>query len=159
LLQNHPLPRLKLICTGHQTEYFNYLKALRTELQLEDKVEFKGVVSDAELKRLYKECLGVVVPTKYEAGSFPLMEAIAQTIPVICSNTTSLPDTIKDERFVFDPDDVTGMSKMMKQLILNEQYRKSNIYNSKVIRDSVVNQKIDLHLEKLLSKLSSEVRS
>ncbi len=143
LQTRHPKSeKLRLICTGHKTEYFNELVQFISENQLEAFIEFKGVVSDSELKALYQQCLAVVVPTRYEAGSFPLMEAIAQAIPVICSNVTSLPETIADDRFTFDPDNVDDIADKMKKIAFDKTYRENNISNSLKIRNTVMNQPI-----------------
>ena len=150
LLSREALPKLKLICTGHQTAYYSQIEALIKDLKLVDKVLFKGVVSDSELKQLYSKCIGVVVPTKYEAGSFPLMESIAQTIPVICSNVTSLPDTVRDKRFVFNPNDLSEMASIMRRLILDEEFRALSVANSVRIRSSILNQDIKSKIELIL---------
>lgn len=147
--------KIKLFCTGHKTEYLDEIKSAVKELRLESSVKFLGIVSDTRLKELYQDCLGVVVPTKYEAGSFPLMEAIAQEIPVICSNVTSLPDTIQNLKFVFDPDNLEEMSSMMTKLIRDPSYITENIENSKSIRASIVDQPLTEKLEIILNNALS----
>ncbi len=74
--------------------------------------------------------MGVVVPSLYEAGSFPLMESIFLNVPVICSNVTSLPDTIGDDDFIFDPTDSSSLKNKLKQLWLDENFRKKSLANS-----------------------------
>ena len=124
---------IKLVLTGNPTKYYDdvllpYIK----ENKLEERVFHLGVVSDKELFALYHSCKAVVVPTLYEAGSFPLMESILMNIPVVCSNVTSLPETIGNIKFVFDPMNISDMKNKIKLIWSNEEYRKANITLLKV---------------------------
>ena len=71
-----------------------------------------------------------MIPTKYEAGSAPLYEAMRYSVPVICSNVTSLPNTIVDEEFIFNPDDVAEIGGKIKRMLTEEDFRVRNIENS-----------------------------
>jgi len=126
----------KLICTGALTPYYKEIQSLMLELELgDDQVEFRGVVSEEELFSLYMHCQAVVVPTKYEAGSFPLIESIFLERPVICSDVTSLPETIGDTRFTFDPDDVQALADLIHVLMTDADYLKAAVENSKSMQE------------------------
>ncbi|MFM6269887.1 MAG: glycosyltransferase, partial [Dolichospermum sp.] len=79
---------------------------------------------------LYKNCALVVVPTLYEAGSFPLLEAMFLEVPVICSSVTSLPETIGDSRFIFDPLNIEEMGNLIVNMLNDEPLRMANIKNN-----------------------------
>lgn len=130
-------PHIHLICTGHQTEYYtSRIKPFIEARGIADKIKFVGIVSDEELFELYHNCRAVVVPTLYEAGSFPLVESILMGIPVICSNVTSLPETIGDDRFVFDPIDIEDIADKIKRIWSDDIYRNENIA---LIKNQAVN--------------------
>lgn len=115
---------INLVCTGDKTEYyFNVLEEYIAENKLSNIVDFKGIVTNQELYSLYKNCIGVVIPTLYEAGSFPLYEAILLNVPVICSNTTSLPETIKNEEYIFDTNSVSELKLKIQKLYFEEEFR------------------------------------
>ena len=123
---------LKVVCTGHKTSYFDsILKSYIDKEGLSGQVIFTGVVNEQELYSTYKTCAGVVVPTLYEAGSFPLVESILLDVPVICSNVTSLPETIDNDAFVFNPTDVQELSSMLLRLWSDETFRGMSIANCK----------------------------
>ena len=122
---------IPLICTGKQTEYMNILQNLIEESGLKDLVHFLGIVPDNDLYNLYKYARLVVIPTLYEAGSGPLIEAMRYQIPVICSDVTSLPDTIGDRRFIFNPKVPEDIADKIEQLYDNETLRQENKENSK----------------------------
>ncbi len=122
--------KLPLVCTGKKTDYYSTLHELVKELDLEEQVYFLDLVPENDLYNLYKYSRLTVIPTLYEAGSGPLIEAMRYQIPVICSNVTSLPDTIGDTRFVFDPQSPEGIADKIEQLYMDVELRRENIENS-----------------------------
>ncbi|MEO0311637.1 MAG: hypothetical protein RIQ89_1294 [Bacteroidota bacterium] len=123
---------VKLICTGHQTPYYNeVIFPLINSLKLEDQVKFLGLVPRKKLLEFYKFCRLVVVPTKYEAGSFPLMEAVSLGVPVICSAVTSLPSVLRFNSYMFNPNDVGEIAIKLNHFLSNPQALESNAKDSK----------------------------
>lgn len=130
-VQLRHFPHLRLICTGGiNHHYHGEVLAKVKSLGLEDSVVFAGIVPEDELCWLYRHTALVTIPTKYEAGSFPLFESILLGAPVICSDVTSLPETINERRFVFDPDDAEALSMLIFRMISDASFRQDNIVNS-----------------------------
>ncbi len=125
------------------------------KLNLHNQVSFLGVVEENILYSLYKQAIGVVVPTLYEAGSFPLMESILLNVPVICSNVTSLPETIGNIKFVFDPEDIIDFSEKIIQLWKDQEFRKDNLNQLKLQADILAKNDPFPILQKLYKKLSA----
>lgn len=121
---------IQLVCTGKKNNYYEQLNQYIMENNLENNIKFLGFVSDEELSQLYIKSMLVVIPTLYEAGSFPLFEAMTLNVPVICSNVTSLPETIGDNRFIFDPYSVEDIAEKIMQMIENKDLCNENITNS-----------------------------
>ena len=125
------IPQLSLVCTGNKTEYITILEKKIIELGLKNCVSFLGVVPEEDLIGLYKNSGLVVIPTLYEAGSGPLYEAMRYKVPVICAETTSLPDTINNPKYVFNPNDVENLSELIIKMMTNDNEMIDNIANSK----------------------------
>lgn len=124
--------KLSLVCTGQKLpDYFPVIEEELKKLGLDDSVRFTGYIPEADVKALLKGAALAVIPTLYEAGSFPLIEAMSFEVPVICSNVTSLPDTIGDERFVFDPANTESIAAKIALMLNDEKLRAENIVNSK----------------------------
>lgn len=122
---------LKLICTGGTAHHYHAeVLAQVDEMNLSDAVLFSGIVPEDELRWLYEQAALVTIPTKYEAGSFPLYEAMLLGSPVICSHVTSLPETIGDRRFVFDPDDSEALANLIVRMLTDTVFRQENLANS-----------------------------
>jgi glycosyltransferase involved in cell wall biosynthesis len=118
---------LRLICTGHPNDYQQVIIARAEELGVSDAVFFSGIVPEDELAWLYRHSALVTIPTEYEAGSFPLIEAVLLGVPVICSDVTSLPETIGDRRFTFSPDDVDALSDLIFLMLTDAVFRQENV--------------------------------
>ena len=118
------------MCTGNKTEYITILKKM-LKLGLKNSVKFLGIVPEEDLIGLYKNSELVVIPTLYEAGSGPLYEAMRYNVPVICANTTSLPDTINNPKYVFNPNDVNNLSVLIIKMLTDDNEMRDNITNSK----------------------------
>jgi glycosyltransferase involved in cell wall biosynthesis len=118
------------VSTGYQTSYYKTIEVKVNELGLADQVLFTGLVSDADLMGLFKMASLVVIPTLYEAGSGPLFEAIRYQVPVICSNVTSLPDTIKNDEFVFDPLNYDQIAGLIETALSDNAFIERNKQNS-----------------------------
>ena len=101
------------------------------ELGLVDQVTFLGFVSPMELRGLYKLCRGVVIPTKFEAASFPLWEAFMIGVPVACSNVTSLPEQAGESALLFDPDKPEEIARQIHRLWTDEKLRDELIERGK----------------------------
>jgi glycosyltransferase involved in cell wall biosynthesis len=123
--------KVYLVCSGRKSSYYNELEIFIEDNNLQDQVSFLGFISIQELYSLYRYTALVVIPTIYEAGSFPLFEAMSIGSPVICSRTTSLPETIGDDRFTFDPNSIEEMELKISEMLNNKELKRMNIENSK----------------------------
>lgn len=81
-----------------------------------------GRMSSSELEEFYQRIDVLVVPSLYEGFGLPVLEAMARGVPVIASNTTSLPEVGGDAALYFDPTNPTELSDCMLQLENRELY-------------------------------------
>src|SRR5262249_26509 len=94
---------IKLVCTGAPGARQQWLIEAARAMNLQDRILFPGFLPTAELARLLANCRGVVFPSLYEGFGLPVIEAMAASVPVACSNTTSLPEVAADATILFDP--------------------------------------------------------
>jgi glycosyltransferase involved in cell wall biosynthesis len=121
---------VQLICTGRKhPQFFPVIADYLDQSPVATQVHFVDIVPERELAWLYKNCALVVIPTLYEAGSFPLLEAMALGAPVICSAVTSLPDTIGDRRFLFDPRNIDDLAHLILRMLDQPNLRQENVVN------------------------------
>jgi len=75
----------------------------RQNLNLDDIKQVAG--NDAVLASLYSSATALIYPSLYEGFGIPPLEAMAHGCPVICSNTSSLPEVVGEAAELFDPRD------------------------------------------------------
>jgi glycosyltransferase involved in cell wall biosynthesis len=81
-----------------------------------DGVILPGYVDDADKRALYAGALAFVFPSLYEGFGFPVLEAMLSGTPVICSNTSSLPELAGDAALLVDPLNVDAIADAMGAL-------------------------------------------
>jgi glycosyltransferase involved in cell wall biosynthesis len=146
--------KVNLIFSGDNKNYEGpNINDLIKSLNLEDQIKTVGIVDEFTLYNLYKNTLGVVVPTLYEAGSFPLMESILLKVPVICSNVTSLPETVGNDKFIFDPNSSEDIAEKVEKLWLDESYRNLSNENNKKQQARLIDTKAEQILDKIYSSI------
>jgi len=70
----------------------------------------------AQLMLLLKGARGLVFPSLYEGFGLPVLEAMTMGVPVITSNTTSLPEVAGDAALLVDPLDPRAIAAAMDRL-------------------------------------------
>ncbi len=70
----------------------------------------------AQLMLLLKGARALVFPSLYEGFGLPVLEAMMMGVPVITSNTTSLPEVAGDAALLVDPLDARAIAEAMDRL-------------------------------------------
>ena len=73
-----------------------------------------------DLLPVIKPARGLIFPSLAEGFGLPVIEAFAAQVPVITSNTTSLPEVAGDAALMIDPHDVEAISQAMTRLIADD---------------------------------------
>jgi glycosyltransferase involved in cell wall biosynthesis len=87
---------------------------------LPSRVYLTGYVPDEYLPALYSGADAFVYPSLYEGFGLPPLEAMACGIPVITSNTTSLPEVVGDAGLLVDPLSVDDIAFAIQRVIEND---------------------------------------
>jgi glycosyltransferase involved in cell wall biosynthesis len=88
-------------------------------------VIFPGYVADADVAALYSAALALVFPSLYEGFGFPVAEAMRCGTPVICSNTSSLPEIAGDAALLVDPLDADAIAEAIRRVAGDSDLRAS----------------------------------
>jgi glycosyltransferase involved in cell wall biosynthesis len=90
---------------------------------VEQSIILLGVVEDEDLPMLYNCADLFVFPTLYEGFGLPPLEAMACGIPVITSNTSSLPEVVGNAGIMVDPNNVESLSNAMYRVLQDKELR------------------------------------
>jgi glycosyltransferase involved in cell wall biosynthesis len=82
-----------------------------------------GYVEDEDLPTLYNLASLFVYPSLYEGFGYPVLEAMACGIPVVCSNRASLPEVAGDAAILVNPYDARELARAMERVLLEEELR------------------------------------
>lgn len=68
-------------------------------------IQFIEYVEDEDLSVIYSNATGFIYMSLYEGFGLPILEAMQCGVPVICSNTSSMPEVIGNAGICIDPTD------------------------------------------------------
>ncbi|MDO8558318.1 MAG: glycosyltransferase family 1 protein [bacterium] len=107
-------------------EHSSYPDARRAweRLGLEDRVKRPGFIPEKELEHFYRAASLTVVPSFAEGFGFTGLESLACQTPVAASQTTSLPEILKDAAVYFDPHNSENMAEVMHRILVNKEEQK-----------------------------------
>jgi glycosyltransferase involved in cell wall biosynthesis len=80
-------------------------------------------LDDSKLQLLYNNALMFVFPSLYEGFGIPILESFACECPLVCSNTSSLPEVAGDGAKYFDPNDEKSISSAICEVLYNKSLR------------------------------------
>jgi len=106
-----------LVVVGAERWRHSGIMQIVKELDLEQRVTFTGHVSDEDLPGVYSAADLFVFPSLYEGFGLPPLEAMACGTPVVCSNTSSLPEVVGDAAITVDPYDVEALAEAMRRVL------------------------------------------
>jgi len=95
-----------------------------------------GFVSDSDLLNIYSSAKIFLYPSLYEGFGLPPLEAMAQKIPVITSNISSLPEVVNNAAIKINPSNVdeirNSIIKLLSDKILYKHYQQAGFKNAKL---------------------------
>jgi glycosyltransferase involved in cell wall biosynthesis len=116
-----------LVLAGKEDPRYPQAREEAKRLDLGDSVVFLGEVADGDLPMLYNGAELFVFPSLYEGFGLPVLEAMACGAPVVCSNTSSLPEIVGDAAITLDPLDrevwVTALTEVLAKEDLRAELR------------------------------------
>jgi glycosyltransferase involved in cell wall biosynthesis len=93
------------------------------------RIRFLEYVAPVDLPAMYVGAVLFVYPSLYEGFGIPPLEAMACGVPVITSNTSSLPEVVGEAAIQVDPDDTIALQesilKILRDKNLWEMYSQS----------------------------------
>jgi glycosyltransferase involved in cell wall biosynthesis len=117
------LPEVKLVITGQRGWYTERLFAQIERLQLTPLIQLTNYVPDEDLPALYNCAEVLAFPSRYEGFGLTVLEAMACGTPVVCSNSSSLPEVAGDAGLLIPPDDVSALAKALEHVLTDAALR------------------------------------
>lgn len=115
----------KLVLIGRPGFGYDEVEKKIKKYGLTNEVVMPGWVGDDELPKFLNQAELFVFPSLFEGFGIPVIEAMACGCPVICSNTTSLPEVAGEAALMFDPEKPEEIVSRMEQVLLNPEVQES----------------------------------
>ena len=106
-----------LVIVGRHGWGCEALVARLNDEELRGRVTWLKYLPDHDVRVLMQVARALVFPSLYEGFGLPVVEAFASGLPVITSNTTSLPEVAGEAALLVNPLDVTEISDGMRQVV------------------------------------------
>lgn len=111
-------PGVKLVISGNETYLDSADKTVIAKINAWGaRVIFTGFVTRDVLEQLFKNASAFIFPSLSEGFGIPILESFYFKKPLLCSNTTSLPEIAGDAALYFNPDDPVDMANSIVKLL------------------------------------------
>lgn len=87
------------------------------ELIDKENIHYLGFISDIELAKVYNLASCFVFPSFYEGFGLPVLEAMACGTPIVCSNSSSLPEVGGNAVVYYNPYDVNDIKEKIEMVL------------------------------------------
>tara|TARA_B100001109_G_scaffold255867_1_gene261835 strand:- start:14410 stop:15546 length:1137 start_codon:yes stop_codon:yes gene_type:complete len=118
---------IKLLIVGNKKWWPNSLENTYQNLEHKTDIIFCGRQSDEMLAKLLGGAEALTYLPFFEGFGIPILEAFQAEVPVITSNTTSMPEVAKGGAILCNPTDVKAISDAMLEILEDKTLRKKLI--------------------------------
>lgn len=115
--------RWPLILTGYHGWRSEAIHQRIAQAQQQGWARYLGFAASEDLPLLYAGARLFTFPSHYEGFGLPVLEAMSSGVPVVCSNSSSLPEVAGQAALMCAPDDVDGLSALLRQGLEDENWR------------------------------------
>ena len=126
LIKEQHINDLNLVLVGVKGwDFERIFSEIEYASSIRDRIIVTGYVQDQDLAAIYSRAMMFVYPSLYEGFGLPPLEAMQCGVPVITSNTSSLPEVVGDAGIMVDPSDDESLSLAIFDIYSQPFLRKS----------------------------------
>jgi len=121
LVRDEKIKDLNLVLAGASGWKFDAIfEEIETSKDVKNRIYITGFVDDTDQAALYSGARMFVYPTIYEGFGLPPLEAMQCGIPVITSDTSSLPEVVSGAGIMVNPTDLEALTQEMLNLYADQ---------------------------------------
>lgn len=121
----------KLILAGRKAWDFEDVEEAYSKMKFKEDVKFMGHMPPADLANITASAFAMVYVSLFEGFGIPIVEAMSCDVPVITSNTTSMPEVAGEAALLINPLSIVDVAGAMKKLATDEKLREDLILKGK----------------------------
>jgi glycosyltransferase involved in cell wall biosynthesis len=115
----------KLVMLDYDKIELNKLLVEIDDTNLINHIVLTGYVINTDLPAIYSQCDVFLYPSLRESFGIPMLEAMSCNVPVITSNTSSMPEVSGGAAHIINPFNPEEITQGLIEILQNETYRKS----------------------------------
>jgi len=115
----------KLVMLDYDKTELNKLLVEIDDTNLINHIVLTGYVINTDLPAIYSQCDVFLYPSLRESFGIPMLEAMSCNVPVISSNTSSMPEVSGGAAHIINPFNSEEITQGLIEILQNETYRKS----------------------------------
>ena len=117
-------PNLKLVLTGAEKGSFGHIRDRVHSMGVASSVVFAGFVDDTVVTALYRNAAALIMPTFLGPTNLPLLEAMRNNCPVVCSDFSGHREMLGEAALYIDPADCESLAEAMARVLDPETNRR-----------------------------------
>ena len=145
-----------LVCTGSAKNMHTDLVDMLREFRLEKNVRFLGYCPSSDLPSLYEGAMATIFPSLFEGFGMPVIESMLCDCPVICSNTSSLPEIGGDAALLVDPNSPDAIADAVRRCMTDTALREDMIVRGRRQAARFSWRKFTLQIVDILNKTNNK---
>lgn len=114
---------MKLVMVGRMAWNADEIQKMKEQMPFKEDVKWTGYLGVQELAEVVAGAYAMVYPSLFEGFGIPILEALQCNVPVITSNTSSMPEVGGDAALLADPKDYQDIASKMELLYKDEALR------------------------------------
>jgi len=158
ILNEKNIKNIKFVFTGNKPKNLKYLQETVGNFNLSSQITFFNYVSDNDIKNLYQNCKGLIMPSLVGYASLPLYEAFYFEKPVFYSKNL-LDKSLQNFVTEIDLNDPNSLVNEINNFEKNKTTLESKIRKAKIYyKENLTDNEITKKYLTLLNKIKNEIK-
>lgn len=117
--------KIPLVIVGRKSQDYKNLEMKIKQENLESWIKMMGYLPDNEVRVFYRLASVFAFPSLCEGFGFPLLEAMASSLPVVTSQASVMPEIAQDAALYFRPEDPEDIADKIILALKDEDLRET----------------------------------
>ena len=127
--KNTNLPH-RLVLAGNEGEYSKQVQQAVFSSEFASDIFLVGYFPHESFAKLYAGAEACLFPSVNEGVGLPILEAMACSIPVLCSQEGALKEIGGTSPLYFDSDNIDQISALMQKIVEDKELRNNIVFDS-----------------------------
>ena len=114
--------KYKLVMLDYEENALQQVLSDIDHSEIRNDIVMTGYVPNSEMPAIINQCKVFLYPSLRESFGIPILEGMACGVPVVTSNTSSMPEIAADAAILVDPNSTDEIVAAIEKILSNEQF-------------------------------------